>query len=235
MLGIKSRIAKYLEIYVSRKSVVNEGFIQKLMCHFNADEQAHQANISKSDLGFGWFHYSMVRMKKPHNVLCIGSRHGYIPAILAQACRDNGFGNVYFVDAGFGEDDKDHWTGDGYWRTEKGLKTFQTFNTTGKLYNFISLYVMTTEVFAKTYPELVFDYVYIDGNHSYEGVRFDFETFFPRLRETGLVSFHDINVKQRMPEGLYGVHKLWPELKGKYRHTLEFSFGGSGLGILQKI
>jgi hypothetical protein len=41
---------------------------------------------------------------RPKRVLCVGSRYGYIPAICAYACKENNYGVVDFVDAGFDED-----------------------------------------------------------------------------------------------------------------------------------
>jgi hypothetical protein len=36
------------------------------------------------------------------------------------------------------------------------------------------------------------DFLFIDGDHSYEGVRQDFESYSALVREGGLVGFHDI-------------------------------------------
>lgn len=36
------------------------------------------------------------------------------------------------------------------------------------------------------------DFLFIDGDHSYDGVRQDFESYLPLVREGGLVGFHDI-------------------------------------------
>ena len=162
----------------------------------------------------------------------MGSRFGYIPAVLAQACHDNGFGKVDFVDAGFGNPDgqetDNSWTGQGYWKTEKGLNCFDNFGL-GKN---IQLFITTTQNFAKKYKNKAYDYIYIDGDHSYEGVRRDFDLFWPMLRKEGLMVFHDISIKEKLPEGDYGVWKLWKEEKKK--NSIEFNYLGSGLGILQK-
>lgn len=37
------------------------------------------------------------------------------------------------------------------------------------------------------------DYLFIDGDHSYNGVKADYETFSPLVRVGGIVAFHDIN------------------------------------------
>ncbi len=35
------------------------------------------------------------------------------------------------------------------------------------------------------------DFIYIDGDHSYEGVKRDLETWFPKVRDGGIISGHD--------------------------------------------
>jgi predicted O-methyltransferase YrrM len=59
------------------------------------------------------------------------------------------------------------------------------------------------------------DLLFIDGDHSYEGVRKDFEMYMPLVRSGGLVAFHDI--AQATP-GIE-VIKLWKEIKDSYKHT----------------
>ena len=210
-------------------SFVNESNIKKLMKHFHADEYGHESNIENSDLGYGWYHYGMLRLLKPKRVLCVGSRHGYIPAILAQACKDNKFGQVDFVDAGFGLDEDNHWTGVWFWKTDEGRNVFRNFGLGGH----ISVYVQTTAEFVKKYASNRYEYIYIDGDHSYKGANTDYKFFWPMLRSNGLMAFHDIGVKGKNSEGEYGVWRLWKKLK-KGKQTFELPFSGSGLGVVQK-
>lgn len=194
---------------------------------FISDDIGHRANKKRSDLGYGWLHYAFLRVLKPGRVLCIGSRYGYIPAILAQACKDMGRGYVDFVDAGYGQDDKNHWTGVGYWKTPKGALSFKRAG----LSKYISVHVKTTKLFLKTNKKL-YDYIYIDGDHSYEGVLFDYTNFWPKLKKGGIMAFHDISVTHQKAEGIYGVNKLWRKISAK--NAISFPFRISGLGIIQK-
>jgi predicted O-methyltransferase YrrM len=59
-----------------------------------------------------------------------------------------------------------------------------------------------------------FDFIFIDGDHTYEGAKKDFENYFPLLKKGGILALHDIVVHTRRPE--VGVWKLWKELKKKY-------------------
>jgi cephalosporin hydroxylase len=58
------------------------------------------------------------------------------------------------------------------------------------------------------------DVLFIDGDHTYAGVRADFEMYAPLVRPGGIVAFHDIAVHPSPHE----VVRLWNEIKPRYRH-----------------
>jgi predicted O-methyltransferase YrrM len=68
------------------------------------------------------------------------------------------------------------------------------------------------------------DFLFIDGDHSYEGVKADFANFSPMVRNGGLIAFHDVvpdhMTRFGIPTQGYagGVPLLWGELKQSYRH-----------------
>jgi predicted O-methyltransferase YrrM len=228
MFGIKKKLRRMF-LFNSWNSLVNKDRITDLMVAFGADEYGHECSTQNANLGYGWIHYGLIRQQKPKRILCIGSRHGYIPAILAQACKDNDFGSVDFVDAGFDSDNEGGWTGVGYWKTREGKNCFNNFG----LDNYITLFIITTLEFSKRYPDRVYDYIYIDGDHSFKGVALDFKLFLPRLTKGGYMIFHDICVKEKKPEGNYGVWKLWEKLEKQFK-GIKINYPGSGLGIIQK-
>lgn len=61
------------------------------------------------------------------------------------------------------------------------------------------------------------DYLLLDGDHSYEGVRRDFETCAALLADGALVALHDI-VEDRSPVRSHYCSDLWRELSTRYEH-----------------
>lgn len=55
------------------------------------------------------------------------------------------------------------------------------------------------------------DFLFIDGDHSYEGVKKDFEMYSPLVKDGGIIAFHDIAIHP--PEKNCNVHKFWEEIK----------------------
>jgi cephalosporin hydroxylase len=62
------------------------------------------------------------------------------------------------------------------------------------------------------------DFMFIDGDHSYEGVKADFENFSGLVKKGGYIAFHDITDSDY--HRFYGcfVEKFWKEIKDNYLH-----------------
>ncbi len=74
------------------------------------------------------------------------------------------------------------------------------------------------------------DFLFIDGDHAYQGVRKDFEMYSPLVRSGGLIAFHDI-----AQSGGLEVYKLWDEVKVSYTYKEFIHQTGKdamGIGVL---
>ncbi len=68
------------------------------------------------------------------------------------------------------------------------------------------------------------DFLFIDGDHTYEGVKKDYELYSPLVRRGGIIAFHDTHVR-------HGVQQYWNELKAKNKIDL---YNTLGTGIIYK-
>jgi predicted O-methyltransferase YrrM len=60
------------------------------------------------------------------------------------------------------------------------------------------------------------DYVFIDADHTYAGVRRDFEMYAPLVRSGGIIAFHDIVTHKQGTE--CQVEQFWNEIKYRYEY-----------------
>jgi predicted O-methyltransferase YrrM len=74
------------------------------------------------------------------------------------------------------------------------------------------------------------DLLFIDGDHTYEGVKEDWEMYSPLVRAGGLVIFHDIARNY----GETQVKRHWDAIKDRYPHReyMTAPNGNYGLGVL---
>ena len=80
-----------------------------------------------------------------------------------------------------------------------------------------------------------YDCIFIDADHTYEGVKADYENALKCVNKNGFLIFHDIG---NMGDGV-GVGKFWEEIKHNYNY-IEFkhkadhvNFYNCGIGILE--
>jgi predicted O-methyltransferase YrrM len=79
------------------------------------------------------------------------------------------------------------------------------------------------------------DLLFIDGDHSYDGVRADFENYAPLVRPGGLIAFHDVESTYHPASQ---VDRLWTQLRDLYdaREIIDTAndeqSGRYGIGVL---
>lgn len=91
-----------------------------------------------------------------------------------------------------------------------------------------------------------FDFLFIDGDHEYEGVRADFLAYYDMVRPGGLIAFHDIVPDEFARTGQRtsgsqcyggGVYRLWQELRDRFPHrefVQSWDQNGFGIGVIVK-
>ena len=222
-----------LKLKEKRRSLISNRVVTNLIAHYGGST-GHNLDLGKkNDLGYGFLHYALITNFKPKNVLCIGSGQGFIPAICALACKNNKTGHVDFVDAGFDKDNPNSWGGTGFWKKVDPEKHFGFYD----LHRWLDTYVMKSADFQKMGTRKKWQYIYLDADHSYKGIKNDFSLFWPRLEKGGLVVFHDVLLKKHPEKLKFGVWKFWKELKNKNKITIPYTIPWgtpSGLGIIQK-
>lgn len=90
---------------------------------------------------------------------------------------------------------------------------------------FASLVRSTFDDAVEHFSDGEIDLLHIDGHHTYDSVKHDFESWLPKLSDRGIVLFHDVAVRERN----FGVYRLWQEIEAAHA---TFAFDHShGLGV----
>lgn len=121
----------------------------------------------------------------------------------------------------------DTWEGD-HQSKSYGEEVYQSVSSYNNQHygNFSSLLRMRFDEAIPLIPDRSIDLLHIDGLHTYEAARHDFESFRQKLSDSAIVLFHDTAVREKD----FGVWRLWEELSAQFTH-LNFSHS-SGLGVL---
>ena len=162
-------------------------------------EQEITTNDKQSDVKYRWSHgatdkhmgdgiivYSMMYFFKPKLSVCLGSGGGFIPRIMSKCLNDlkqEGFNTdesrVILVDAVNGVNGHPDWIDDdSFYRNNFQSEWLHT--TTEKAYY---------EYFIKR--DMKIDLLWIDADHTYEGVKKDFDLYSEIMSENGIIMVHD--------------------------------------------
>ena len=161
----------------------------------------------------------LVAQAAPRLLVELGTHTGNSYFSFCQAVAANGLATqCYAVDTWAGDDQAGHYG-------EDVFQSVQRHNE--RLYGgFSALLRMTFDEAVTQFDAGAIDLLHIDGLHTYEAVRHDFETWQPKLSDSAVVLFHDTSVREKD----FGVWRLWEELSAKYPH-IDFPHS-HGLGVL---
>ncbi len=171
-------------------------------------------------VGHKYFAYDLIANIKPKRIVELGTHYGTSLWSFAQSVKDQQIDTeINAVDT---------------WKGEKhaGFYGEKVFETVKQIKN--ECYPkLKINLIRKTFDEAVSDFadgsidiLHIDGLHTYEGVKHDYEAWKNKVKDDGIILFHDVFVK----ENDFGVYRLWDELK-KNHSFIEFSHS-YGLGVL---
>jgi predicted O-methyltransferase YrrM len=156
--------------------------------------------------------YGLARSLEPKTIVEIGSARGKSTCCLALACCHNGGGHVHAIDPQMVNDWSERETsGDNYSHLRANLSLFE-------LEEWCTVHRCTSAETAANWREPI-DFLFVDGDHSYEGVKSDFDLFAPWLRPEALVAFHDTTWELNRNAVGYvptmGVPRLMTELQNQ--------------------
>lgn len=168
--------------------------------------------------GHRWFAYDLLRYRTPDLVVELGTHYGVSFFALLQAVKDADLPTrVVAVDT---------WEGDPH-AGLYGPEVLERFlRVRDEAYPCLDV-VIKQGTFAAALEDFAddsVDLIHIDGFHSYEAAKEDFETWLPKLAPGGVVLMHDVSA-----ETGYGSADYWREIEATYP-TLAFPHS-FGLGV----
>lgn len=166
------------------------------------------------------FAYDMTAYMRPTNIVELGSQYGCSLFSFCQAVKD------LCLDTHVSAVDK--WSGD-VGAALPGEEVYRLVKAiAGEAYADVklSLYQMSFDDALTFFPNESIDILHIDGGHTFEDVDRDFNHYLPKLKNRGVILFHDIYSTIDS-----GSCEHWTMIKQRYHNWFEFRHS-MGLGIL---
>lgn len=165
------------------------------------------------------FAFWIMQNMKPSTFVELGTHYGVSYAAFCESVKQNRLNTKCFA--------VDSWTGDEQ-SGKYGLDVFlKVKDINNERYSaFSELLWMEFDDAVKNFNNESIDLLHLDGFHSYDAVKHDFEVWSPKLSKKSVVLFHDTNVRKNG----FGVWKLFDQLRLQY-DAFEF-LHGNGLGII---
>ncbi len=165
------------------------------------------------------FAHWIIAACRPRLLVELGTHNGVSYAAFCGAVAQYGIdARCYAVDTWQGDEHAGHY-GDVVF---EALRRFHDARYAG----FSELLRCTFEEARPHFADGSIDLLHIDGFHTYDAVRRDFEAWRPKLSDRAVVLFHDTNERR----GDFGVWRLWRELQAAHP-GFEF-LHSHGLGVL---
>jgi predicted O-methyltransferase YrrM len=172
--------------------------------------------------------YGLVRAMKPEICVEIGSARGKSACYIGMALKENGNGKLYAIDPHTRTE----------WNDSRSLETLNIFRANisalGLTEQVVIVHSFSSEA-AQNWTRPI-DLIFIDGDHTYDGVKQDWELFVPHVRPFGVVLFHDtiwdlITDQERVRPDM-GVPRFVDELREQGYQTVTIN-RDCGLSLIQ--
>lgn len=166
------------------------------------------------------FAYDFINFVKPDSLLELGSQYGCSLFAFCQSIKDNNLKTKVCA--------VDKWSGD-VGAEHSGEEVFEIVGKIKSAYfNHldIALYPMLFDDALHLFDDNSFDVIHIDGSHAYQDVEHDFTMWLPKLKEDGIILFHDVFSPIES-----GACDYWEKIKSDYETYFEFKHS-CGLGVL---
>lgn len=166
----------------SANSTILHDWIGRLFDDPNFLKMGHCQRLDDLNLGMGWLYYGLARLIRPKRVVVIGSWRGFAPLVFGKALADNlEGGSVLFIDPSLVDD---------FWKDPGAVREhFAQFGVTN-----IEHFLMTTQQFVETDTYRSLDetaIVMVDGYHTAQQARYDYEAFQHLVPPQGVILLHD--------------------------------------------
>lgn len=171
------------------------------------------------------FAYDWVANFKPGKIVELGSYYGCSAFSFLQAIKDLELDTEFFG--------IDTWSGDDFTTVdyqEDIYGAYKKVQDTCFADQHAYMLRMTFDEAVSSFEDASIDLLHIDGSHKYEDVKHDFYTWKDKVKNTGIILFHDVS-DDRLFGKVMGSHIFWEEVKKGFPYTIEFPFS-FGLGVL---
>ena len=168
------------------------------------------------------FASDLVGALRPSLLVELGTHYGESYFTFCQSAVEHGISCLCYA--------VDHWRGEEH-SEQYGDEVFREVSTYNKQnYRDFSYLLRTSFDDARAqFGNETVDLLHIDGLHTFDAVRHDFESWLPKVKRGGVILLHDIAVRH----GDFGVWRLWEQLAAEFPETFAFHHSW-GLGVLRK-
>jgi cephalosporin hydroxylase len=228
--SLRSRLSNYPRTLIQKASA-NSSLLRFMELYLNSPEDSYR--LAKGSvfppIQIAFEFQSLLRLlseRPPRNILEIGTANGGTLYLLTKVASKDA--TIVTMDLNI--------------RNEPLFASFRRHQQNVLLLQGDSTSESNREKIGKIFPEGV-DFLFIDGDHSYDGAKTDFINYSPLVKPGGLIAFHDVVESYDERFGLLtecwtgGVPRLWKEIKQgfEYREFIQDPMqDGFGIGVLFK-